>query len=134
MEGPLVLGTWNLTCWTRERLLPISSLSTHLLALQETKLASLHLENASKFLRQQDHILHHGAAPSARRAGGHGVSAGVGLLAMPGIAVSPLPPQGAAWRRLHAMARLHGVIFPPRPGLSLGLRVFSVYALFRGPH
>ena len=130
----LCIGTWNVSWWTHQRLTPIASLHLHLLALQETKLGPLPLENVRSSLRRQQYTLHHGAAAAARTVGGYGDSAGVGLLAMPGVAVSPLPPQCAAWRRLHAMARLHGVFFPRRPGLPLGLRVFSIYApLQRGP-
>lgn len=134
VDGPLVLETWNVSSWTKQRLSPISTLRAQLLALQETRLGPLPLEHARSALRRQEYTLHHGAASSAVRAGGHADTAGVGFLAMPGIAVSPLPPRGAAWRRLHAMARLHGAVFPPRPGLPLGLRVFSVYApLSRAP-
>eukprot|EP00667_Euglena_gracilis_P025253 EG_transcript_29541 len=37
-------------------------------------------------------------------------------------------PACPAWRRLHAMRRLHGVRLAPRPGLPLGLLLLSVYA------
>ena len=125
---PLRVGTWNVSWWTQHRLPPISSLDVHLLAVQETKLGPLPLENTSSALRRLGHTLHHGAAAAVHRSGGHGDRAGVGILAMPGIAVSPLVAQGPAWRRLHAMARIHGIFVPARPGLPLGLRVFSVYA------
>ena len=128
VESPLCVGSWNVSWWTQERLAPLSSLQVHLCALQETKLACLPLENVRSFLRRQQYTLHHGAAVSSRRSGGHGDSAGVGVLAAPGVAVSPLSPIGAAWHRLHGMARLHGVVLHRRPGLPLGLRVFSVYA------
>ena len=98
------------------------------MALQETKLAPLPLERARAFLQRSSYTLHHGLAVPAERAGVHGVRCGVGILAASGVAVAPLPPQGAAWRRLHAMARVHGVQVPPRKGIPLGLRVFSVYA------
>ena len=127
-DRPLWVGTWNITWWTQHRLPSITDLGVHLMAVQETKLAGTHLENASSSLRRSGFTLHHGAAPAARRRGGHGDRAGVGILAMPGVAVSPLPPQEPAWRRLHAMARLHGILVPRRPALPLGLRIFSVYA------
>ena len=72
--------------------------------------------------------MHHGHPCTVRRAGGHGDSCGVGILAAPGVAVSPLFPEGISWRRLHAMQRVHAVVVPPRPGLPRGLRLFTVYA------
>ena len=125
---PIRLGTWNLTWWTAERLAPISTLGVQLLAVQETKLASLPLESARASLKPSGYVLHHGHAVPARRAGGHGDRCGVGVIASPGVAVTPLPPLGAAWRRLYAMCRVHGVQIPHRPGLPLGLRIFTVYA------
>ena len=77
---------------------------------------------ASSALRRLGHTLHHGAAAAVRRVGGHGDRAGVGILAMPGVAVSPLVAQGPAWRRLHAMARVHGI----RP-VSDDFKIFAVF-------
>ena len=51
---------------------------------------------------------------------------GVGFLAKQGL-VFPVVPAGAAWRRLHAMSRLHAVRVAPRPGLPHGVLLFSVY-------
>ena len=122
------IGTWNVSWWTGSRLAPVSSLGVQLLAMQETKLSALPLENARGSLKRMGYVLHHGHSVPAHRAGGHGDSCGVGILASPGVAVSPLMPHGAAWKRLHAMARVHAVMVPPRPGLAAGLRIFSVYA------
>ena len=127
-ELPLHVGTWNVSWWSQARFPSVESLGVHLIALQETKLASLPLERARGSLRGLGYTLHHGMACPVRRAGGHGDSGGVGVLAAPGVAISPLAPSSPAWRRLHAMARLHGALVPPRRELPLGLRVFSVYA------
>ena len=127
VEG-IRVGTWNVSSWVQERLAPIETLGVQLLALQETKLSTTDLENKRATLKQLGYVLHHGHAAPVHRAGGHADSCGVGFLASPGVAVSPLMPQGAAWKRLHAMARVHAVQVPPRPGLASGLRLFSVYA------
>jgi len=119
------IGTWNVSWWTAARLAPVVCLKAQLVALQETKLHRLQVESVRSSLKRLGFTLHHGHAVSEDH-GGH--SGGVGVLASPGVAVAPLLPQGAAWRRLHAMARVHAVQVPPRPGLPLGLRVFSVYA------
>ena len=97
------------------------------MALQETKLAAHYIENVRAALRRDGYVFHPGHAVTPHRAGGRGDSCGVGFLASPGVAVSPIMPQGAAWRRLHAMARVHAVQVPPRTGLPAGLRIFSVY-------
>ena len=116
-EGaPVCVGTWNVSWWTGARLPPIASLGVQLLALQETKLSAFQLENARSSLKRAGYTLHHGRPVAVQRVGGHGDSCGVGVLAMPGVAVSPVLPVGAAWRRLHAMARVHAVLVPPRPG------------------
>jgi len=136
-SGELVrIGTWNVSCLkkggrTGSRLTPLASLGAQLVAVQETKLSCMQLETVRASLRRGGYSLHHGHPVPVCRAGGHGDSGGVGVIASPGVAVSPLLPQGPAWRRLHAMTRLHGVQIPPRPGLPLGLRVFSVYAALR---
>ena len=57
-----------------------------------------------------------------------GRSCGVGFLTMEGVAVQPILPQGAAWRRLHALRRVHAVRLMPSRGLPLGLMLVSVYA------
>ena len=124
-SGVVRIGTWNVSWWTAARLAPVVCLKAQLVALQETKLHRLQVESVRSSLKRLGFTLHHGHAVSEDR-GGH--SGGVGVLASPGVAVAPLLPQGAAWRRLHAMARVHAVQVPPRPGLPLGLRVFSVYA------
>ena len=122
------LGTWNVSWWTNSRFGPLSSLGAQLVALQETKLLSLQLENARGSVQRLGYTLHHGLAAAEHRAGGYGDRCGVGILASPGVAVSPLMPQGGPWRRLHAMSRVHAVFVPPRAGLAGGLRIFSVYA------
>ena len=78
------------------------------------------LENARGALKRAGCTLHHDQASAVRRVGFLRDKAGVSFLASPGIAVSPLLPRGPAWRRLHAMGRLHGVAVPPRPDLSRG--------------
>ena len=113
-SGGLVrIGTWNVSWWTRDRLGPIESLRAQLVALQETKLASIPLENVRASLKRRGYVLHHGHPVPVRR-DFHGDSCVVGVLASPGVVVAPLLPQGAAWRRLHAMARVHAVLVPPR--------------------
>ena len=122
------IGTWNVSGWSSHRLAPISSLGTTLFAVQETKLSSLFVGKVCSSLKCTGFTLHHGWAVPARRVGGHGASCGVGVLAGDGVAVSPLPPEGPAWKRLFAMSRVHGVFVRPRPSLPQGLRVFSIYA------
>ena len=126
--GPVRVRTWNVSWWVGERLGAFRPFGAQLWALQETKLAPVFLETARGALKREGYVLHHGQASTVHRAGGHGDRCGVGVLAASGVAVSPLMPQGAAWRRLHAMQRVHAVQVPPRPGLSLGLRLFTVYA------
>ena len=121
----LRLATWNVSWWTQARLKPISDLKAHAVALQETKLLDLPLENARSGLRRLGYTLLHGAAGQDT---GTGVRGGVGVLASPGVALSPLHPVEPAHRRLYSMARVHGVMFHPRAGLPLGLRVYTVYA------
>ena len=130
-EGQVRLGTWNLSRWHSMRLAPIEATGVELMALQETKLSLLPLEAAKALASTKGYTLHHGHPVPARTSGGHGDSCGVGVLAFPGVAVVVLLPQGAAWRMLHSMSRVHAVQVPPRPGLPLGLRVFSVYAPLR---
>ena len=125
---PIRLGSWNCSYWTSSRLSSLQPLGLALCALQETKLADIPLENARGALKRAGNTLHHGQASAVRRAGFLGDKAGVGFLISPGIAVSPLLPRGPAWRRLHAMARIHGVAVPPHPGLPRGIHLFSMYA------
>lgn len=122
------VGSWNVSWWTQDRIAPIIQAGVALMAVQETKLALLPLEHARALARMLGCTLHHGHPVPAKTRGGHGDSCGVGVLAAPGVAVAALHPQGAAWRKLHTMCRLHCVVIPPRVGLPLGLRVFTVYA------
>ena len=121
------IGPWNVSYWTGDRLAPIVSLKVDLTALQETKLAAHYTENVRAALRRDGYVFHPGHAVAVHRAGGRGDNCGVGYLASPGVAVTPIMPQGAAWRRLHAMARDHAVHVPPRIRLAVGLRIFSIY-------
>jgi len=130
--GVVRLGTWNVSWWQSSRLPAIDATGVQLLAVQETKLSLLPLEHVKTSLRRTGYTLHHGHPVEVRTTGGYGDSCGVGVLASPGVAVSPLLPQGAAWRRLYAMSRVHAVQVPAREGLPLGLRVFSVYAPLHG--
>ena len=56
----------------------------------------------------------------------------MGFLAREGVAVQPVVPRGAAWRRLHSMCRVHAVRLPPRSGLPQGLLLLSIYAPLQG--
>ena len=124
----VVVGTWNVSWWTPARFPPASSLQAQVLALQETKLAPLPLASAQRFLRPQGFTLLHGHPVAPSRSPSQGDSCGVAFLASPGVALSPLFPVGGPWRRLHSMSRVHAVSLPPRPGLPLGVRLFTVYA------
>lgn len=75
------LGTWNVSGWSAERWGPIASLDVQLLALQETKLASIPLERVREAAKRRGFTLHHGKASAVRRAVIHGNSCGVGILA-----------------------------------------------------
>ena len=130
-QGVVHVGTWNCTAWSAERFAVVAALGAAVLALQETKLARIPLEHAQGAARTRGYTLHHGAAVPATRADLHGERSGVAFLTAPGVAVAPLPPQGAAWRRLHGTHRLHGVVIPRRPGLPHGMRIFTVYAPLR---
>ena len=46
-----LVGSWNVSWWVPERLIPAASLGAQVLALHETKLAPLHLASAQRFLR-----------------------------------------------------------------------------------
>ena len=100
-----------------------------ILAVQETHLAFLPLEWAHGTCRNLGLRLHHGhpVPPLLNRVDGR--SCGVGFVSRQGVALTPVPPVGAAWRRLHSMGRLHGIrVPPPRAGLPHGLLLFSAYA------
>jgi exonuclease III len=103
-------------------------LGADVLALQETKLTAVTATGAKKSAKKLGCTLHPGSGGAFRRHSVHGLSAGVGLLAAEGMAVKPVLPEGAPWRRLHAAARVHAVLIPARPGLPLGLLLVSVYA------
>ena len=128
LAPPLLIGSWNVSWWVQDRLLPILDLGVQVLALQETKLSLLPLESARGSLRRRGWSLDHGHPVPATGAGIHGDHCGVAFLTAPGVALSPLHPRGAAWHRLHALARLHAAEIPPREGLPRGLRLFSIYA------
>ena len=49
-------------------------------------------------------------------------------MAREGAALAPVHPIGAAWRRLHALGRLHAVQLMPRPGMPRGIWFITVYA------
>jgi len=127
-------GTWNVSVWTGSRLDTIAGCETALMAIQETHLASRPLDEVRKSLGKHHYTFHHGAPSAAVRGGDRGGSCGVAVVASPGVAVTPVRPVGAAWRKLHDMARVHAVFVPPRPDFPLGLRLFSVYAPLQPRH
>ena len=129
--GSVVVGTWNVSWWCGARFEPVRALGVSILALQETKLARVPVEHACGEAAERGYALHHGRPVPTIHSGVHGNCRGVGFLVARGVAVSQTPPQGPAWLRLHAMQRLHAVSLPPRPGLPLGLRLFTVYAPLR---
>ena len=53
------VGTWNVSWWTQTRLVSIQSLDVQLIALQETKLSSLYVEQARSSLKHKAFVLHH---------------------------------------------------------------------------
>ena len=121
----LRLGSWNISQWTPAKAAIITQdIGVDVLAVQETHLASVPLEWAHGTCRNLGlHLLHgHPVPPIAHQI--HGRSCGVGFVARQGVALSPVPPVGAAWRRLHAMSRLYCVRLPPRLGLPHGLLLF----------
>ena len=129
------LGSWNVSHWAAPRAPIIAQeLDVDILAIQETHLASFPLECAHTTCRNVGLRLYHGhpVPPVARQVFGR--SCGVGFVARQGVAISPVKPVGAAWRRLHVLGRLHAVRVPPRPGLPLGLLLFSVYAPYKFGH
>jgi exonuclease III len=125
----LRLGSWNVSHWTPAKAAIIAQdIGADILAVQETHLATLPLEWAHGTCRNLGLHLQHGhpVSPLANRVDGR--SCGVGFVTRQGVALSPAPPIGAAWRRLYAMSRLSAVRLPPRPGLPHGLLLLSVYA------
>ena len=123
------LGSWNISHWTSPKAHIIAKeICVDILAIQESHLASFPLECAHGTCRNLGLHLHHGhpVPPIAQRV--YGRSCGVGFVARQGVALVPVPPIGPAWRRLHAMSRLHATRLPPRPGLPHGILLLTVYA------
>ena len=128
-EAVLKVGTWNMSKWSPAKAYIVESeVRVDILAVQETHLASFPLECAHGTARRVGLHLHHGHPVPAVANAVYGRACGVGFLVRQGVAVSPVVPAGAAWRRLHAMGRLHAVKMPPRLGLPLGLVLMTVYA------
>lgn len=136
LEGTLRLGTWNVSKWSPSRAHVISvDIGVDVLAVQETHLSVQPLEWAHGTSRNLGLSLHHGhpVPPVAR--GMYGRSCGVGFVSRLGVALTPVVPVGAAWRRLHAMARLHAVRIPPGPVCPMGYcccRYMPLYKFDRG--
>ena len=125
----LRLGSWNVSHWTPPKAGIIAQdIGVDILAVQETHLAFLPLEWAHGSCRSLGLRLHHGHPVPILPNRVDGRSCGVGFVSRQGVAISPAPPIGAAWRRLHAMGRLHGIRVPPRVGLPQGLLLLSAYA------
>ena len=103
-------------------------LEMDVLALQETHLAPVPLETAHTTARVRGLRLHHGRPAVPTPGGTWGRACGVGFLAVEAVALQVVLPHGAAWRRLHAIRRVHAVRLAPRPGLPRGLLLVSVYA------
>ena len=118
--GSLRIGTWNMSHWSVDKAnIIVNDIPVDLLAVQETHLAPLPLEWARTSCASLGLHLHHGRPAAPVGNSPHGKSCGVGLVAVGGVSVSPLLPQGAPWRMLHAMRRLSAVQLPPRPGLPV---------------
>ena len=125
----LRVGTWNVSHWTAAKAhIVASEVGVDILAVQETHLAPFPLECAHGTARRVGLQLYHGHPVPAMAQAVYGRSCGVGFLAQQGVALMPMLPQGAAWRRLHALGRLHAVRLAPRSGLQHGLLLLSVYA------
>ena len=113
-QGGLWVGTWNITPWSPESAVVISTdIAADILAVQETHLAALPLERARTTAHNLGLHLHHGRPVPRSGTSEHGKSCGVGFLAAKGVALSPVLPSGTAWRQLHATSRLHAVRVPP---------------------
>ena len=127
--GILRVGTWNVSHWTAAKANIIASdIGADITAVQETHLAAFPLECAHGTARRVGLHLYHGQPVPPLAQAVYGRSCGVGFLAQQGVALSPVLPQGAAWRRLHAMGRLHAVRLMPRTGLQQGILLLSIYA------
>ena len=127
--GTLRVGTWNVSHWSGERAVVVSQdIGFDVLAVQETHLAVHPLERARSQALSLGIHLHHGRPVRPVGSSDHGKSCGVGFVAAPGVALSPVAPVGAAWRMLHALCRIHAVSLPPRSGLPHGLLLISTYA------
>ena len=115
--------------WTAEKAQVVQSeIPVDVLAVQETHLTRLHLEWANGTARRLGLQLYHGhPVPTAAREA-FGRSCGVGFLSRQGVALAPVLPVGGAWRRLHALGRLHAVRVEPRLGLPRGLLLLTAYA------
>ena len=128
----LRIGTWNLTGWSAAKAAVVAQeLGVDVLAVQETHLAPVPLEWAHTTAQRLKMALYHGRPVLPAAGSVHGKSSGVGFLSRQGLALAPALPVGAAWRRLHAMCRLHTVRLAPRAGLPCGLLLVSVYAPVR---
>lgn len=126
--GSIRLGTWNMSHWTAAKArAAIGETGVDVLAVQETHLAVMPLQWAHRSVREVGVRLHHGHPVPPQPGQEFGRSCGVGFLAAPGVALMPVLPCGAAWRRLHALGRLHGVRLAPRLGLPNGILLLSVY-------
>jgi hypothetical protein len=120
--GRLRVATWNMSGWRAAKARAVfTEISADVLAVQETHLAAVPLQWAHGTMRDVGGHLHHGHPVKAVGKGTFGRSCGVGFVAQPGVAVSPVLPVGAAWRWLHHVGRLHAVRLAPRPGLPQGL-------------
>eukprot|EP00667_Euglena_gracilis_P032813 EG_transcript_51541 len=105
----LRVGTWNMSHWTAAKVSMVAALvSADVLAVQETHLAQVPLLSAHTTAANAGLHLHHGRPVQTTNRSEHGKSCGVGFLWRQGIAVLPAMPACPAWRRLHAMRRLHG--------------------------
>jgi exonuclease III len=115
--------------WSVEKAQVIASeIRADVLAVQETHLAKYPLECAHTTSRNMELHLHHGPPVTERVNGIYGRSCGVGFVTRRGVPLAAVDPVGAAWRKLEAVGRWHGVRLAPRLGLPLGLLLLSVYA------
>lgn len=126
--GGLRVGTWNMSHWSIPKVDICAGLGLDVLALQETHLAPVPLESAHTTARVRGLRLHHGRPAVPTPGGTWGRACGVGFLAVEAVALQAVLPKGAAWRRLHAIRRVHAVRLAPSTGLPLGLLLISVYA------
>ena len=129
LPGALRVGTWNISHWSRAKVERAAvEIPFDILAVQETHLASLPLQQAHTTAASLDLHLHHGYPVPASGHSVHGRSCGVGFLVRRGLAVTKVFPVGAVGRRLHAMGRWHAIRLAPRPDLPHGLLLASIYA------